>query len=289
MTSKYLNSNFFQCCVTLLICILFFSGCAQTIPKSLKALLPGSNLISSYDTIRETLKDSHQLINEAQLSPEYGYLRFWLRDQEALLVRELDILDRDQSNSSPPTIAQPTSNQVRYARFDGPFVWYSSDRHVLKTQNGRYMGSIGLEKNWANLQIINAPNWEQVLVNSKRKPVPASRAAFVPPLPLAGFKRSYNQIPTANMLVQERVAVFKLDATPKDIPATVFRLLNNLPNPQSVHWFLELVESSNIKQTDSIRGYYALTEGADGKASLVFAQQCLTKDLCFAWMPWGQK
>lgn len=182
------------------------------------------------------------------LNPNFRYLRVTVGGRTALLV--LGYVE-----------AHP----------QGPIeVWYSAEREVIRLQNGRVVGAVGLTTEWRNVIVTGAPTWNSlgngahaIQIVRQRDTMPGYRY---------GLKES-----------------LKLVAAPPPAQSS----LRNL-DPQSLAWFEETTETDPRGPTTPVShsgenhlpvARYAIAF-ARGTAEVVYGEQCLSGDLCFAWQRW---
>lgn len=236
--------------------------------------------VTSINGIGDSFKDTNQIIEQAQLSKQYRYLRIWLSDSPALIV--LGFIEPDKT-----------------------LIWYSKDKNVFKTKSDRYVGSVGMAKRWDHVKFNDIPSWQELALASQKKPLVSSKKANVAPIPLASYTRIRSVNSNQETNIQERVGIYpihtpsekgsfdflnlklnsaeKFDALPSTLPSAAIKILQN----KQLLWFTEVIESSTSKFTTSIRAYYALEVAQDGSVHFVFGHQCLGKEDCVSWMPWG--
>jgi hypothetical protein len=182
--------------------------------------------------------------DNAKLNPAYRYLRVVIDGRVALMV--LGYVDRHPR---------------------GPIeVWYSADREVLRLQNGRIVGAVGLTTEWRNAEIPELPTWSVLAATSA--PTRWIRIRDVMP----GYRYG----------IRDQLA---LQQSPP--PA---RSALQVLNPQNLAWFEERIEpalgESPGTEADSLAvARYAVNVA--GNAEIVaYGEQCLASNLCFSWQRW---
>jgi hypothetical protein len=135
--------------------------------------------------------------------------------------------------------------------------WYSSEGEVIQIQNGRILATFGLETDWRSVRQPNLPSWTNLLALSSVK-----------------FTRQLDQMPGFRYGIVQPMHLYK-------IPTPGNALLRGL-SPSELIWYEE-------KVLDSLHGSPSARYGLrmrDGVAEVVYADQCLSKDFCFAWQIW---
>lgn len=147
---------------------------------------------------------------------------------------------------------------------DGPvLVWYSANGQVLRTQNGRIVGSTGTPVEWLGLRMVIAPPaWESR---------PAGDYRYV---------RERDVLPGYQFGVHE-----SLLGAPVPVPAAG-QLPETLPMDlaQQYRWYREVVTDSSVSPVLPPAlfawGQY------DGEWKVVYSEQCLSPDLCVVLQRW---
>ncbi|MCG6951071.1 MAG: YjbF family lipoprotein [Betaproteobacteria bacterium] len=174
----------------------------------------------------------------AKVNPNYRYLRVAVQGQVALLV--LGYIEPHPQ---------------------GPIeVWYSAEREVLKLQNGRLVGALGLTTEWRGVVLPVLPDWGDLVASSE--PLHWTRTRDVMP----GYRYG----------VEDRLTLKRI------APVDNSRLIGI--DPASLTWFEETdTPSPGEEALPTVR--YALDLRAIAEP-VVYGEACLTKDLCFAWQRW---
>jgi hypothetical protein len=159
----------------------------------------------------------------------------------------------------------------------GPIeVWYSADREVVRLQNGRLVGAVGLTTEWRNVVLPELPSWSTMA--RAQQPVQWVRMRDVMPGYRFGVRDSL---------------VLAIIPTPQK------NALQGI-EPQSLTWFEERIqpehraeystrffaEFSGEKMLPPTRYAVALR---DGKETVVYGEQCVAPELCFTWQQWTVK
>lgn len=212
---------------------------ARVLPTLFVALLAGC---ASTDPVMQTLQAAFQrdaAVDAAKLNPNFRYLRVTIAGRTALLA--LGYVDEDRR---------------------GPIeVWYSAEREVLKLQNGRVVGAVGMLTEWRNVQMPELPTWP-VLARE-----PAARR----------WERTRDVMPGYRYGLREAIAL----AT---VPAPDKSALREL-DAKTLTWFEERVESSSAGESTLPPARYAVRI-AGGQGTVVYGEQCLAPALCFTWQRW---
>jgi hypothetical protein len=141
---------------------------------------------------------------------------------------------------------------------DGPVhVWYSAEREVLRLRDGRVVGTAFKSgTNWLNVSFAQLPSWDSL----------GEQAAF---------ERVRDVSPGYRYGIREKMLIRRI-AAPDD---TQLRLVP----AASLVWFEETVQG----ETDIPPARYAVAKDErDGSPRVVYAEQCLSGDMCFSWQRW---
>lgn len=190
-------------------------------------------------------------VDDAKLNPNFHYLRVTTGGRVALLA--LGELDRDERG------------QIE--------VWYSAEREVLRLQNGRLVGAVGLTTEWRNVALPELPSWSAAARNAH------------------GFRwtRARDVMPGYRFGVKDVLAL-RVIATPQ---RSALRGLD----PDGLAWFEERVVPETVARRSAIFGdrigvddtlpparFAVDVSGA--RDTVVYGEQCLAADLCFTWQRW---
>ena len=140
--------------------------------------------------------------------------------------------------------------------------WYSASREVIKTQNGRIVGTAGLETDWVAVRFPVQPvGWEAV------------------PQGGVAFQRERDQMPGYIYGVQEMMRVTPLTTVPVEhLPATLPLLV-----AQTYRWFREEAQATAGDALPSAWYAWALHRGTQ---TIVVSEQCLSHKLCLKMQRW---
>jgi hypothetical protein len=190
-------------------------------------------------SMREALPKSGQA-DSAKLDPKLEYLRVTRGKQVAMLWRG----NVEQSDSG---------------RID---VYYSGLGEVIRVQNGRIVGALGLTTEWRWAEVA-APEWTASA--SASAPVRVVRTRDVMPGYISGLR--------------EELALRRI-ATP---PGSALR---GVP-PESLAWFEERVTKSAASGPHALPPARYGVDLSNAGGTVVYAEQCLAADLCFTWQRWS--
>jgi len=226
--------------------VLFLGACGHTpVTRTLFEAIPGLG----------------QNVDAIKLNPNLRYLRVTVRGRVAFMV--LGYVE-----------PYPEGN------ID---TWYSSEGEVLRLQNGRIVGTAGLETDWRAVRPVALPAWKDMAAragvgyNQDR----VGRAAVVENQDMVGraavlYSRERDEMPGYRYGIAERLRLYP-------VPVPYNSKLVGL-SPTSLRWFEEEV----IGQPDGLAsGRYALHTKEDGEPLVAYGEQCLSRTLCIAWQLWA--
>jgi hypothetical protein len=156
----------------------------------------------------------------------------------------------------------------------GPIeVWYSAEREVLRLQNGRLVGAVGLTTEWRDVFLPELPSWSALARGDQ---------AF-------RWTRTRDVMPGYRYGVKDALSL-------RVVPEPKRSALQGLDS-QRLTWFEELVESGPVAGLSRIFVGSAVADAElpparyavdlrDGQESVVYGEQCLAPELCFAWQRW---
>jgi hypothetical protein len=190
-------------------------------------------------------------VENARLNPNFRYLRVTVKGRVALLA--LGNVD-----SHP----------------QGPIeVWYSAEREVMRLQNGRLVGAVGLTTEWREVFLPELPSWSA----------------------LARGDQAYRWTRTRDVMPGYRFGVEDALSL-RVVPESKRGALQGL-DPERFTWFEERVESAPVARLAGILAgsvaadaalppaRYAVDFGG-GQETVVYGEQCLAPELCFTWQRW---
>ena len=180
--------------------------------------------------------DNH--FDRLQLNPQYRYLRVTVNHQSALLV-----LGYTEEHH------------------DGPIeIWYSDSGQVLRLQNGRVLGTLGLAIDWLNVNYTPLPSWQEIAQSS----------------PIA-YQRKRDQMPGYRFGILESLSISPIP------PPTTSEIVPI--SGKELRWYEE-VNSSH--PDSSLPTRYAVLE-KDGEFKVMYSDQCLSTRFCLSWQVWPAK
>lgn len=141
-------------------------------------------------------------------------------------------------------------------------VWYSAQREVIKIQNGRIVGTAGLETDWRSVQFPSPPpDWNDVATTGRT------------------FQRLRDEMPGHRDAIADQVELLPWNGMP---PIT---LPDSLPSDQarSYKWFRETTRDATANALPPAWFAWGLHLG---QTSIVYSEQCLSKTLCLKLQRW---
>lgn len=251
---------------TALLCVTFISlltGCY------------GNQQAPILETFMLGIANPNTVIDRTPLNPNFRYLKVDANGLPALLV--LGYVD-----------------QRKAARHD---VWYSAYKEVLELKEGRLGNTEGLEVNWTQVDLIDAPALTDVFLfagntQSVSSAISTSSAnsAFntsgasqtKQPRQKLRYTRIRTMMPGYQVNIRETVVMEALDQTPSDAPKQLKDPLTN----QDIRWVQETVflpaQSSN-PSIKPLRAIYAINIKTK---EVVYGKQYLTPDFYVSWLRW---
>ena len=207
-------------------------GCAS---KS----LPLGDILSG--VVTEQLGNRADTTLTAKLNPDFRYLRVQAQGQPpALMV--LGYVDPDPLGDIQ--------------------VWYSSQREVIKLQNGRIVSTTGLETNWRAVRFsVAPPAWTDV----------PQEGGF--------YNRLRDEMPGHRYARSDRLQLKPMAGLPSlQLPASLPR-----EAAKTYRWFNETtLNSGDLSLPPS---WFALADYR-GQATVVYSQQCLSATFCITLQLW---
>lgn len=177
----------------------------------------------------------------AALDLRYRYMRVQLNDQKAGIV-SLAFIDKDPSGDIE--------------------TWFSGGREVVKTQNGRIIGTAGLKVDWTRVVYpVAPPAWDSV------------QSAAIK------YIREYDTVPGYAFGVKVEVSVQALSEVPAHrLPETM-----PLDVAKSYKWFQE---SANTLTGAALSPQLFALGSHRGRQTIVYSEQCLQPDFCLKLQRW---
>ena len=141
-------------------------------------------------------------------------------------------------------------------------VWYSTRREVIKTQDGRIVGTRGLLPDWRSVQY----------------PTPPPAWASVPPEGVA-YTRLRDEMPGYHAAISDQLL-----AKPwAGLPALVLPATLPVGLASSYRWFSETPTSSSAQPLPPSWFAWGLR---GGQPTVVYSEQCLSVSYCLKLQPW---
>jgi len=205
-------------CVAL--ALLFFGACGHTpVTRTLFDAIPGLG----------------KRVDDITLNPQLRYLRVTTRGRVVLMVLGY---------------AEPHP--------DGEIeTWYSSEGEVIRLQDGRVVGTAGLETDWRAVRNFSLPAWKDL----------TGRAS-------ATYRRERDEMPGYRFGIAERVSIY-----PTPVPGNA--KLAGL-RADVLRWY----EESVLGQKDGLPTARYGLQVREGEPRVVYGEQCLSGSLCIAWQRW---
>lgn len=141
-------------------------------------------------------------------------------------------------------------------------VWYSSKNEVIKTQNGRIVGTAGLEVDWFGVRYLpTPPNWSESMTEQRV------------------YQRQRDEMPGYRYAITDKIesAVWR-GTLPIVWP-------ESLPRKPAVAytWFREVTVTSNDQVLPPAWFAWGVYRG---KASVIYSEQCLSPSFCLKLQRW---
>lgn len=141
-------------------------------------------------------------------------------------------------------------------------VWYSAKGEVIKIQNGRIVGAVGLGIDWRSVQFSSSPPvWTAI------------------PTQGLAYQRLRDEMPGHRSAISDRLEVkpwlgLPLIALPTSLPVDQAR---------SYDWFREITVSTNAQPLPPAWFAWGLHRG---QPTVVYSEQCLSATFCLRLQPW---
>lgn len=199
-----------------------------------------SGMGAAFQSLRELWPRSAK-VEVAKLDPRFEYLRVTRGKHTGLLYRG--------------SVERNAAGQVD--------VYYSGPGEVVRLQNGRIVGALGLTTEWRRVDIA-APPWAE----AARSPatVRVVRIRDVMPGYISGLRE---------------------ELTLRQIEPPSGSALRGV-DPQSLTWFEERVSATTSSSASALPAARYAVDPAAGERAVVYAEQCLAADLCFTWQRWSE-
>jgi len=207
-----------------------------------------------WDTFKSGILGNNGLIEEAVLNPNYRYLRVEMNGQPALLVLGYE-------NLKGTSLTQ---------------TWYSSAKEVLQFENGRLLGTAGLDVNWEDLSLVDAPD----ITAPELFPIQADNSSKIKRNPKLFFFRTRSVMPQFLANIHEAVSIQGLNEVPDEAP----KKLRDPDIASNLKWVQEtVVLQPNNPSVQALNAIYAYDKNT---RAIVFGRQCLTQTSCLSWLSW---
>jgi hypothetical protein len=248
-SSSLLNSSGIRsvALVLYLLCAIGLIGCQ------------GNQQSPVLETFKLGITNPNTVIDQTPLNPNFRYLKVEANGLPALLV--LGYLDQHKS-----------------ARHD---VWYSAFKEVVELKEGRLGNTEGLELNWTQVKLIDAPPIADALINiDDAQSARSSRSnQFRQKL---RYTRIRTVMPGYHVNIRETVIMQALDSAPSGIP-------KQLRDPQinaNIRWVEETVLVPPHSQNPSIKPLRAIYAVDIKTKEVIYGKQYLTPDFYVSWLTW---
>jgi hypothetical protein len=141
-------------------------------------------------------------------------------------------------------------------------VFYSGQGEVVRVQNGRIVGALGLTTEWRRVNIVS-PTWAAIA----RAPAEAR------------VIRTRDVMPGYFSGVREELALRSI-RPPAGLALSGVRA-------EALAWFEERATTRPPPGVQRLPPTRYAVDLAQGEGVVVYAEQCLATDLCFAWQRWS--
>lgn len=222
------------------------------------------NQSAIYETLKLAFINPNTMIDSHPLDPGYTYLRADLNGNPALLV--LGYTDREQNG------------------FVG--VWYSAARETIQIQNGRLSSTHGLDINWIEVKLMDAPP-----ISAALDPKNIEAAALATTKVYRNLKNplTYTRIRTVmpgyRANIEEVIEMRALANAPNNAPLR----LKEGPYSANLRWVEERVRP-RVRVADNpgltpVTATYAI-DVTTSEMRPIYGRQCLTTSYCLSWQVW---
>jgi hypothetical protein len=145
---------------------------------------------------------------------------------------------------------------------------------VVELKGGRLASSEGLEVNWTEVDLSNAPLLSEVLVASEN-----TRSKRTPKL---RYTRTRTMMPGYHVNVRETVIMQALDQIPSDVPKVFKDPEKNI----GIRWVEETVLVPANNQNPSVQPLRAIYAVNTKTNEVIFGKQYLTQNFYVSWLSW---
>jgi hypothetical protein len=146
-------------------------------------------------------------------------------------------------------------------------VYYGSGGEIVRLRGGRVVGALGLNTEWRRVEVA-----------------PTDWGAIAKAGEPSSFVRVRDVMPGYRAGVRDELRL-------RVIPAPARTALQRL-DPQALTWFEETVQPPSAGlfsglSSDTLPPAKYAVDLSDGKALVVYSEQCLSPDFCFTWQRWS--
>ncbi|MFZ4380110.1 MAG: hypothetical protein ACOYN1_10165 [Polynucleobacter sp.] len=204
-----------------------------------------------YDTFKLGISSQNTIIDETPLNPNYRYLKVDANGLLALLV--LGYVDQKHKQTND--------------------IWYSAFKEVIEIKGGRLGNSEGLELNWTEVDIADAPSLSEALTQAP--------SAMSKRQPKYRYTRTRTVMPGYQVNIRETVVMEALNEIPSDAP----KQLKNVSSAD-IRWVQETVLVPTASHNPSIKPLRAIYAIDSNTSEVIFGKQYLTPDYYISWLAW---
>lgn len=142
-------------------------------------------------------------------------------------------------------------------------VWYSAKREVIKTQNGRIVGTSGLEVDWRAVRFQTPPPaWSNALMQEGH------------------YQRSRDEMPGHRYAITDQVELKPWLGQP---PLMLPNLLNSTQTNHNYRWFQEITLTTSDPSLPPSWFAWGLYKD---QPTVVYSEQCLSPTFCLKLQRW---
>lgn len=142
-------------------------------------------------------------------------------------------------------------------------VWYSAKREVIKTQNGRIVGTSGLEVDWRAVRFQTPPPaWSNALMQEGH------------------YQRSRDEMPGHRYAITDQVQLKPWLGQP---PLMLPNLLNSTQTNHNYRWFQEITLTTSDPSLPPSWFAWGLYKD---QPTVVYSEQCLSPTFCLKLQRW---
>ena len=212
----------------------------------------GNQQMPILETFMLGIANPNTVIDQTPLNPNFRYLKVEANGQPALLVLGY--------NDAHPQGQRTT--------------WYSAFKEVVELQGGRLVNTEGLEVNWTQVSIPDAPPLSSILANNE---VSSKRARSK-----LRYIRIRTVMPGYHVNIRETVILEALDEMPSDVP----KQLRDGASNTNIRWVQETVLVPPQSTNPSIKPLKAVYAIDRTTGAVVYGKQYLRPDYFVSWLSW---